>query len=470
VPKQLPGVPVDPVACAELAIKVTFTPATGLLAAEARLTDNSYVFSKKCKLTGGFAFYCWFGPEHAGDFVVTLGGYHPKFVRPSHYPVVPRLGMRWPVSENLAMSGELYFALTPSCLMAGGRLAATYQAGPLRAWFTATCDFLINWQPFAYDIDLSLTIGVAYQLSTSDVNTALAVELGASLHMWGPPFSGKAHVTFCLSSFDLAFGATQQPELNAVEWDEFQKSFLPQPEKKNDDPVINTIRITGGLITEREIASNGQKSKVRLVNPHELSFTSESVVPATSLRFNKTSLAGITSKPVGIRPMNIKGLNSTYSVTLSPKVRLDADWDAYLTKTPIRSNVPAALWSNKGLSKLEKPSNEMIEKVPVGVQVGLEKRPPTHGLAAIDCEKFKYNSTSKDVVWPAKNAPGVIDAPGEKTFANTLWDNQTVNNTRNSILTALGRQNAKIDLSDLAKHSEEILQSEPQMARLGQQL
>jgi hypothetical protein len=68
VPKQLPGAaPVDPVACAELAIKVTFTLSTGLLAAEARLTENSFVFSKECKLRGGFALYCWFDPEHAGE-------------------------------------------------------------------------------------------------------------------------------------------------------------------------------------------------------------------------------------------------------------------------------------------------------------------------------------------------------------------------------------------------------------------
>ena len=75
VPKQLPGAPpVDPVANAELAIKVTFSPASGILAAEARLTDNSFLFTKDCRLTGGFAFYCWFAGEHEGDFVVTLGG------------------------------------------------------------------------------------------------------------------------------------------------------------------------------------------------------------------------------------------------------------------------------------------------------------------------------------------------------------------------------------------------------------
>ena len=46
----------------------------------------------ECRLTGGFAFYTWFSGDHEGDFVVTLGGYQQKFKRPSHYPVVPRLG------------------------------------------------------------------------------------------------------------------------------------------------------------------------------------------------------------------------------------------------------------------------------------------------------------------------------------------------------------------------------------------
>ncbi len=82
----------DPVAYVEIDVVASFTPATGLLAVDGKLSPASYLFGGFVKLTGGFAFYAWFSGESQGDFVVSLGGYHPAFVRPANYPVVPRLG------------------------------------------------------------------------------------------------------------------------------------------------------------------------------------------------------------------------------------------------------------------------------------------------------------------------------------------------------------------------------------------
>lgn len=481
VPKQLPGAaPVDPVACAELAIKVTFTLSTGLLAAEARLTENSFVFSKECKLRGGFALYCWFGPEHTGDFVVTLGGYHPKFVPPAHYPVVPRLGMNWRVGENLALSGELYFALTPSCLMAGGKLSAVYQAGPLRAWFYASADFLINWQPFAYDIAMGVRIGVSYVLSALDTNQSLTIEIGAQLHMWGPPFGGLATVTLYIISFDISFGAPQQPVLEKVGWEAFQQSFLPQAEETGADPLLGTIRITSGLIKTQEVTKNGKKSTRSVVNAHEFSFTTESVVPATSVLLNNKPVEaiGLAPKPVGIRPMDIKALSSVHAVSFETTEPSQNEWAAYLAPTLITKSVPDALWSNNGLTRLDRPGAEMIKEVPNGVRVGLRNREPSHGLAPIELAKFKYDHIPHDIAWEEWQPPVPIPAPGDKTLANTIWNNPTVDATRKAILTALGKQDTQIDLRNLAaayaededhrEAPEEIFQSEPDMARLGE--
>src|SRR5271169_3170725 len=87
----------QPIACAELALRAVIRPADGVFALEGRLTSESYIFSKSCRLTGGFAFCVWFKGDLAGDFVVTLGGYHPAFARLPHYPIVPRLGVNWQV-------------------------------------------------------------------------------------------------------------------------------------------------------------------------------------------------------------------------------------------------------------------------------------------------------------------------------------------------------------------------------------
>ena len=130
---------------AELAIKAMIAPSKGFFSFEAALTSASYLFSKDCRLTGGFAFYLWFSGEHRGDFVITLGGYHPKFQKPSHYPSIDRVGISWKIGNNLSLQGQGYFAVTSTAIMAGGAISFLFEMGNLKAWFSANADFLISW-------------------------------------------------------------------------------------------------------------------------------------------------------------------------------------------------------------------------------------------------------------------------------------------------------------------------------------
>lgn len=480
VPVQIPGAPaVDPVACAELALKVTFTLTTGVLAVEARVTDNSFIFTRRCRLTGGFAFYCWFGPQHEGDFVVTLGGYHPRFIPPQHYPLVPRLGMNWSVSSHLSVTGEIYFALTPSCLMAGGKLNAVFQVGNLRAWFYAYADFVINWKPFYYDIAIGVSIGVSYRITFLGINKTFSIELGASVHLWGPPFGGIAHVTWYIISFDICLGKRKIPVPPPISWDEFHKSFLPQQQncqasKPVPEPVVGVIRITGGLIQEQEKGEgNGKKATFKVVNAHEFSFTTESLIPSTRVQWNGKDVAGARNgQPavLGIRPMGISNLESTHAVTVEKKTRPTAGWDAYLEPSLTQKSVPYALWSND-LSRPDHPSAKKIDGVPSGMRVSLRNREPSHGLESIELEKFKYEIIYKHIDWREFKIPGAIPAPGKKTLMNTIWNNPAVNENRNAILQALGQEGLqlqKIELPELAANAREIFQSEPDMAVLGE--
>ena len=105
---------------ATLGIAATCIPDRGELAVGATLTSNSWVLTPDLKLTGGFAFGYWWSPSpYAGDFVVTLGGYHPQFVVPSYYPNPPRLGINWQIDGNTRVTGGSYFALCPSAAMVG---------------------------------------------------------------------------------------------------------------------------------------------------------------------------------------------------------------------------------------------------------------------------------------------------------------------------------------------------------------
>src|SRR5262249_37892369 len=211
----------------ELALKARFSTVEMLLSIQAQLTDNSWLLSEDCKLTGGFAFVIWFR-DH--QFVVTLGGYHPAFQRPDKFPVVPRLGFHWSISDFLTIKGESYFALTSSAVMAGGRLEATFDADIVRAWFIAHADFLISWDPFYYGIGIGISVGASFQITISifgaDITISLTISLGADLELEGPPLHGTVTVELEICSVTIAFGPQASKKVYIADWGTFATKYL----------------------------------------------------------------------------------------------------------------------------------------------------------------------------------------------------------------------------------------------------
>ena len=210
---------------------MVFDPADGVLKALAQLTSNSYVIASDCHLTGGFAFYSWFSGGHAGDFVVTFGGYNSSYTPQEWYPQqsdVPRLGISWSPGGGVQVSGTSYFALTPSCVMAGEAMQATYSSGALSAWFSAYADFLINWHPFYYDGRAGVSVGASITIHVL-VSITSSVELSATLHAWGPPFAGEIEVDWTIISFTIPIGDTDSSN-NApdqLSWEDFSQISCP---------------------------------------------------------------------------------------------------------------------------------------------------------------------------------------------------------------------------------------------------
>jgi hypothetical protein len=210
-----------PVAYVEIDLLASFSPRTGLLGVAGKLSPASYLFGSFCQLTGGFAFYLWFSGEHEGDFVVTLGGYHPAYVAPAHYPQVPRLGINFSLGPFQVVGGA-YFALTPAMFMAGASMQATWQVPSIRAWFTIGADFLMAWAPFHYEADVYVGIGCSVNLGLFTLN----VHVGADLYLWGPPFGGRAVVDLDVVSFTIEFGSAAVAP-SPVGWSSFKSGFLP---------------------------------------------------------------------------------------------------------------------------------------------------------------------------------------------------------------------------------------------------
>jgi hypothetical protein len=330
---------VTPVAHVQLALRATFVPDDGVFSVTAQLTPDSFLLSRDCHLFGGFAFFSWFSGKNgadsdqlAGDFVLTVGGYHPHFNKPAHYPAVPRLRFLWQVSPQLQLTGSAYYALTPSALMAGGSFSATYQDDSLRAWFDASMDFLISWQPYHYEASLHVAIGASYTFELFGTHT-ITVHVGADVNLWGPDFGGTAYIDLSVISFTIAFGA-QPSAPKAIDWSQFRQTLLPAP------AGITTIALSGGALV------SGSGDDLGVVDPHALELRTDSVIPSSSAyrgpADGQTPLpTGAASLTFGVSPLGLATTTAVHRIEISNDGgRVDQLFDY----TPVTKRLPSALW------------------------------------------------------------------------------------------------------------------------------
>lgn len=420
------------IACAELALRAVISFGEGSIKVEARLTENSFVLSRSCRLTGGFAFYLWFSGEHAGDFVVTLGGYHPAFRPPAHYPSVPRLGMHWQISSELSVTGEIYFALTPSCLMAGGKLCATFKSGIIEAWFIAYADFLLSWEPLYYSARMGISIGVAFRLKVVFFTISFRLELSVTLELWGPSFGGEAVVSLSVISFSIRFGEPRSLPAPLTA-DKFIAKCLP-PSKIAGVPDVFSLRITAGLLREQKVDENRTD---RIISAHQLSLVAESVIPCTGFE-DLAAAAGSPPASLGVRPMGKTGLESKFSVTILDEARKPKV--SNLRAVAVAGNVPDAVWgksAKEGVVPIpDKPDAKTIGAT-VGVRISCIPPEPVNPIPKIAIEKLASWKISKKVEWasPIEIQP-YTDRAADTTIFNTIWT-EPVQKQRTAILDCL---------------------------------
>ncbi|MCB9300190.1 MAG: hypothetical protein H6566_06045 [Lewinellaceae bacterium] len=458
IPTPEAGQVVPPIAEAQLALRAVLNPDQGILSIEAQLTSNSYLFARACHLTGGFAFYVWFSGQHAGDFVVTLGGYHPRFVVPKHYPVVPRLGFNWMVSDVFSIKGGLYFALTAHALMAGGNLEALFHMGPIRAWFRVGANFIVSWQPYFYDARIYEEIGVSFTFWAFGTRT-ITFGLGADVHIWGPDFSGKATIHYYIVSFTISFGhGPGKPK--PLQWEAFKSSFLP------DDSKVLTANVTNGLVKEETLGAS--KGKRYILNPKNATLTVNTQVPVKTyeLGLKNTEIKNgqlyfadsghqiilplseeakaqnaTPTTDFGLAPMDVAKVD-TSSLTVTIK-RDGENVNADFAFTPVLKRMPRAMWGDKLQAEVNDP--QFIENALAGFEIRPAK-PPKPGQSQWVLKKNLQYEVDKQS--GAFDCPSVASYKGlAPTGAGELNNITTLDSKRNALLQGLGLDTNNLKLA-----------------------
>ncbi|NDU72979.1 hypothetical protein GWI34_10085 [Actinomadura sp. DSM 109109] len=335
------------IANVELAVNARFDSAESLLSIRAQLTDNSWLLSRDCQLTGGFAFVIWFRERR---FVLTIGGYSPWFDSDG-FPAVPRVGIRWAVSKQISVKGEAYFAVVPGFMMFGGRIEAAYDTDVVRLWFTAWLDVLLGWDPFYYRVDMGVEVGATFRMRVcliACVTIRVSVSLGVSLQIEGPPLHGRAQVDLAVASVTVHIGDPAPPSPAYLTWQAFSRRYLAGP----TGPAV--VAVSAGAAAGTGPAASG-------ANPPDGSqaapwpiqaaarLRTESRIPATRAKVGETvvPLTGITvggpaplhPTPCGNKVLPYFRVTHQVAVTGSNGSAPDS-----MVVTPRQGGFQAALW------------------------------------------------------------------------------------------------------------------------------
>jgi hypothetical protein len=209
----------------ELGLMARFSTEEGVIWVQAQLTDNSWLFDTSARLTGGFAYVSWFNGDKAGEFVLTLGGYHPNFHRDG-YPVVPALGFNWSYGSNIVIKAEVYFALTSEAVMGGGLFEANATFGLTYANLSFGGNAIVYFDPFKYEADAHARVSAGIRIETflGDIN--LSFSLGAEIEVSGPNFHGTARVEVGPIDVTVRFGDSTSVPAALLGWVDFIQKYL----------------------------------------------------------------------------------------------------------------------------------------------------------------------------------------------------------------------------------------------------
>ncbi|QXH58925.1 DUF6603 domain-containing protein [Pseudomonas maumuensis] len=461
VPKGAP----QPIAYLEVALEARFESSSGLIAVDGRLTPASFIYAGLCHVSGGFAFYTWYAGEHAGEFLVSLGGYSPRFVKPKHFPSVPRLQMVYETGP-LVLKGECYFALLSHTLMAGFNVQATWESGPISAWFSVGIDFLLGWRPFHYAADAYIHLGASFKANLLFVTVKITIHVGVELGVWGPEFGGVATVDLDIISFSVRFGSSRSKP-DPVSWEDFKTSFLPAANgqerheallgRRDAAPAAEPVQLVKGMVQQGLVSDlKAQDSGAFfdwVLDPNHFALASNLVIPSKTAQFNDfrvntpfTAQGAFTylgtgtpaSTPVarsssawttdfGVLPMALEpgqfNVDHQLQLTRLPAGKDYAKPENYSVPVDevaidlLLQNAQAALWAGRdpGLN-----GERMIGATLCGLQLSPMIRHPAV-TADADLWALLFNTTQQ-VAW-CLDSPRV---PDSDTFAATLSDDGTV--------------------------------------------
>jgi hypothetical protein len=347
---QLPE-PVVPLVNIELALLARFSSTEGTLLVQAQLTENSFVLAPSVRLTGGFAFQTWWKGPNAGQVVVTIGGYHPRFHHDG-YPVVPRVGLNWSPIDEISIIGGAYFAICSEAIMAGISLQVTAELGPAHAKLSFGGDAIVFFDPLWFQVDVyaEAEIGITIWLLFGSID--LDVHLGFDVTVEGPPVHVEGHFSVAGISIPFEFGDKTNPAGKALDGPAFAAKYLRGDASAQ---VLQAAVLRGGLTAGRSSATGSggvdkppdgsAEHPFRVVPEFQLTFVSVVPVVTMTLTGGGSAHSVTSSAPgLGVAPMYSASLATALSIALASLDGQDFDLNGIALAARPGAAFPKGVW------------------------------------------------------------------------------------------------------------------------------
>lgn len=311
---------------------------------DASLFDSTYV---GLPLSGDMAFRLRWGDQPT--FVLTVGGFHPKFTIPQlNLPELRRLTINLNPTNKLRLTFSSYFAVTSNTAQFGSQVDFLWQAtSDLKLSGYLGFDALFYFSPFRFMANMQGGLDVIYKSKA-----VLSITFAGQLE--GPtPWHLQGSVTFKLLGvnksidFDTTFGKPEVTTLPDIQVLPLLTAAL-QDKKNWQSTMATDVPL---MVTLREAATNPNDV---VVHPQGTIAVSQKVVPLdlTIARYGnrRPDPAGNTRFSLGIN----------YSSTITATNPL-------LAKTELREYFAPNEYFD--LSEDEKLARESFERMPSGLQV-----------------------------------------------------------------------------------------------------
>ncbi|KAF5608638.1 uncharacterized protein FSUBG_4566 [Fusarium subglutinans] len=317
-------------------------------------------------------------------------------------PVLKQFKSPFDISDQIFAKASAYFAITPKTCMGGASMIATCDACGLHASFSAMIDFLMNFDPFHYVLEVSIDISVSWSEYVLFVWVSFGFDITASLYMCGPPVYGTFTIKVPIKNVTVTFGDSNGQNTPAkVSLDTF-RGMLQQ----NGQGAKEEVKIScgSGLCSKDDITGYWT------VRAGTFTFDVRSNMATTQAYLNGTAV-GAANK-VYAKPMQLTESSNGLKADLTITVTGMSSDDQYRSDV-ISGNLPAALWSPYDSTKDPSVSNADRSALldgsasTISSTYGLSVRTPRPHLSKDEIKPFKISN----VIFPIILDTGATSAP-----------------------------------------------------------